>query len=313
MTKVLISGGLGNQLFQFASGLFVADHSSLELEFASRDLRRNNAGAPEILDFLLPGFVHWNYDKRTKRIQEKYQNLLLRTSSENSQIWKFLLRFVIVCLKFSFGSAKRRYFINNGVGFDSNILELNQDIFLVGYFQNYCIPSDSRVLNRLRELTPTHTSDTLDRLVLEASNVRPLIVHVRLTDYRKESGIGLLPDSYYEASLKSAFANREFKEIWLFSDEPLEAINFIPKEFRHLVKQNLDLDLSSAQTLHLMRYGAGYVIANSTFSWWGAFLRFDESAPVYAPTPWFLQGTSPKNISPPEWISINADLAPRAE
>jgi hypothetical protein len=313
MTKVLISGGLGNQLFQFASGLYVADRSSLELEFASRDLRRNNTGTPEILDFSLPDFVHWNYDKRTKLIREKYRNLLLRISSENSQTLKLLLRLVVVCFNFPFGLGKRRYFINNGVGFDSNILKLSQNIFLVGYFQNHCIPSNSRVLNRLRELAPTHTSDSLDRLILEALSVRPLIVHVRLTDYRKESGIGLLPASYYNASLKCAFADREFSEIWLFSDEPLEAISFIPKEFRHLVKQNLDLDLSSAQTLHLMRYGAGYVIANSTFSWWGAFLRFDEHAPVYAPTPWFLQGKSPKNISPPEWISVNADLVPPAE
>jgi hypothetical protein len=313
MTKVLISGGLGNQLFQLASGLFVADRSSLELEFASRDLRRNNAGTPEILDFLLPGFVHWNDGIRTKRIREKYQNLLLRISSENSQIRKFFLRFVVSFLNTSFGLRKHRYFINNGVGFDGSILKSTRNSFLVGYFQNYFIPSNSKVFSQLSDLRPTHISNALEGLVHEALLVRPLIVHVRLTDYRMESEIGLLPDSYYTISIKSAFVSCEFKEIWLFSDEPLEAIHFIPKEFRHLVKQNLDLNLSSAQTLHLMRYGAGYVIANSTFSWWGAFLRFDVNAPVYAPTPWFLQGSSPKDISPPEWISVNADLVSPAE
>jgi hypothetical protein len=313
MTKVLISGGLGNQLFQFASGLFVANRSSLELEFASRDLRRNSAGAPEILDLLLPSFVHWDDGKQSKGIRLRYQNLLLRLSSESSWIRKLFLRFVLICINIPFGLRKDRCFINNGVGFDPSILELSENSFLVGYFQNYCIASNSRVLNQLREIRPTFTSDSLDKLVDEALFVKPLIVHVRLTDYRKESTIGVLPNSYYTAALKSAFETREFAEIWLFSDEPLEAINSIPKKFRHLVRQDLDTDLSSAQTLHIMRYGAGYVIANSTFSWWGAFLRVDEHAPVYAPAPWFLQGNSPNHISPPEWISVNADLVPPTE
>jgi len=313
MTKVLISGGLGNQLFQFASGLFVANRSTLELEFASRDLRRNSAGTPEILDFFLPGSVHWNDTRRTNRFREKYHNLLLRISSENWQIQKLLLRHLVFVLNIPLSLRKYRFFVNNGVGFDDSILQLNSSSFLFGYFQNHCIASNPRVYSELSGLTPIHFSKSLDRLVREALAVRPLIVHVRLTDYRKETGIGLLDDSYYAAAFKSAFASNSFKEVWLFSDEPDAATNYIPGEFRHLVRKNLDFGMSSAQTLHLMRYGAGYIIANSTFSWWGAFLRFDLNAKVYAPTPWFALGESPEYIAPPEWVLIKADFIPPAE
>jgi hypothetical protein len=132
MTKVLITGGLGNQLFQFASGLFVADHTTLELEFASRDLRRNSSGAPEILDFLLPKRVCWNDYNRSNWLREKYRNFLLRTSSEKLQSRKLLMRCVIAFFNVPFRLRKHRYFVNSGVGFDDKILKLRSNSFLIG-------------------------------------------------------------------------------------------------------------------------------------------------------------------------------------
>jgi len=51
----------------------------------------------------------------------------------------------------------------------------------------------------------------------------------------------------------------------------------------------------------VMRHGKDYVIANSSFSWWAATLRFDRSARVIAPQPWFLGQEEPKDLIFSNW------------
>jgi hypothetical protein len=56
-----------------------------------------------------------------------------------------------------------------------------------------------------------------------------------------------------------------------------------------------------------MRYGSSYIIANSSFSWWGAYLRKNQNAPVYAPNKWFKGMDDPDQLLPPDWriVQIN--------
>jgi hypothetical protein len=62
-----------------------------------------------------------------------------------------------------------------------------------------------------------------------------------------------------------------------------------------------DKDISPSETLELMRYGRAYVIANSSFSWWGAYLRMNHRASVYAPKKWFKGMEDPADLIPPDW------------
>ena len=61
------------------------------------------------------------------------------------------------------------------------------------------------------------------------------------------------------------------------------------------------IEHSTAVTFEIMRLGFGYVIANSCFSWWSAFLRYDKNAKVIAPETWFKALESPKCLFPSDW------------
>ena len=66
------------------------------------------------------------------------------------------------------------------------------------------------------------------------------------------------------------------------------------------------VDDSVVATLQAMRLGRGYVIANSTFSWWAAYLSLNPGVEVVAPSPWFMGMEDPKELIPPNWKKFDA-------
>jgi hypothetical protein len=132
-------------------------------------------------------------------------------------------------------------------------------------------------------------------------NEKPLIVHVRLSDYRVEDNFGIPSKSYYSSAINNQIQMGSYKKIWLFSDEPKEAIAFIPEDYLDLIR-NISLEVTDPIcTLQVMRLGHGYVIANSTFSWWGAYLSRSENPNVIYPKPWFQGMPDPIELCPPSW------------
>ena len=97
-----------------------------------------------------------------------------------------------------------------------------------------------------------------------------------------------------------------YDSIWLFSDEFEKALSFIPEKYLDIVKCVSEAQKSSAATLEIMRFGVGYIIGNSTFSWWGATLSHSLYPKVIAPEPWFKGMREPKDIIPTDWLRIPA-------
>ena len=137
--------------------------------------------------------------------------------------------------------------------------------------------------------------------MLKASAEKPIIVHVRLGDYLNEKDFGVLSEEYYQSSIRDLWASGEYGAIWAFSDEPERAGSFLPQELSSQIFWVPQEGLSSVQVLQLLRLGHAYVIGNSTFSWWGAFLSYKENPVVISPEPWFLNLPEPNNLIPPDW------------
>jgi glycosyltransferase involved in cell wall biosynthesis len=303
---VPLTGGLGNQLFQFAYALNRSKDSSSALISNIGAPRLNHFGAPELLSFKIPLEIVELRPSSANWLLRKSSGYMLRAGvSPRSfdevpfirSIAQFLWKIVLML------SLGKRItpLAGKGVGyFECNEKETSN--FDYGYFQSYKW-SDS-VIRELKDLSLAETSITLSRYCELAISELPLIVHIRLGDYRTESNFGFPGASYYSNSIKLAWETGNFKSIWVFSDEIDVARKVLPLEQMSCYRFIEDKELSSAEVLEIMRLGEGYVIANSTFSWWGAYLSRSNNPLIIAPKPWFSGVESPKYLIPESWITV---------
>ncbi len=304
---VILAGGLGNQLFQFAFSLNQGNQGTVIIEQNLLHNAKNSTGDPELHDFVLPGNSIWNNNPPKFSGLTKISNLLIRFSAKDklNTFESIILPAILLSASFFFSVRYCRVVfcrVADGVGFFESKFFRNQ--VSVGYFQSYkWVQSNSVPLNSMKEMKLANNFEDLQTYEKLSKAEEPLCVHVRLGDYFNEPKIGILPDKYYHDALQYQFSKLNYKKIWLFSNDPEQAIGVIPPEFKSMVRI-IESDLSSAQTLEVMRLCSGYVIANSSFSWWGAFLSKKDSPIVACPQKWFKISEDPKFITPPNWHKI---------
>jgi hypothetical protein len=308
-TYVSLTGGLGNQLFQLAAGLYLANGRKLQLLSSFGMPRLNSSGEPEISNFSLPINTSVKKIKKPFFLWRKSIGLVLRlgvwetSSTKNKLLLKFFLLPTNILSSIILKKITHVY-VNKGVGY-WKLIDSGSTNFLIGYFQTYKWASESKVYNELYSLQLKNPSVHVTKYKRLAIKDSPLIVHIRLGDYRKEKSIGLLSMNYYASAVEKIWDSTLFKKIWLFSDEPAEAeelLNSISERPYRVIPEN---EITPAEALEVMRYGRGYVIANSTYSWWGAFLSYTLSPPVIAPNPWFQNMPEPLNIIPERWSRLS--------
>ena len=198
-----------------------------------------------------------------------------------------------------------RVSLSNGIGYDKSIGQKKSDIY-IGYFQSWIWASDVRVFNKLMNLKPQSTTTPAANLIEIMKKDKVLICHIRLKDYLGEDSFGIPTKNYYENAIEKILTLQSFDKILIFSDSPESCLDYFPAKFEKIAEVADDSALNPAEVLHCLRFASAYVIANSTFSWWGAFLRFNRNAPVIAPNPWFKNGQSPVELVPHDWIKIDA-------
>ena len=82
------------------------------------------------------------------------------------------------------------------------------------------------------------------------------------------------------------------------------AREFLPKDCGLPIRMIDQVNGSTALTFEIMRLGYGYVLANSTFSWWAAYLTRNLEVEVVAPEPWFIGHPDPDLLIPRDWHRI---------
>lgn len=307
---VSLTGGLGNQLFQLANALNLDSNREIRLEWAIGKPRTNSAGLPEICSFNLPSRVKILEYKSSPWIVSKSSGYVLRQGVnpkffEKSYLYTRVVRKVAESVISIWANKKINLSVCEGTGYTKLDLSGNTN-WIIGYFQTYIPLNDLVVLEELRKMKLVDQSESLLKLVEIAKIEKPIIVHVRLGDYRNEKLFGIPEEKYYEKAIGKLMEKYPESKLWIFTDEEEGARKIISPVFGDDARWILDVDGSSATTLLAMQLGIAYVIANSTFSWWAAALSQATKSDIIAPRPWFRFEKEPLELVPILWHRMSA-------
>jgi len=308
-TVVSIGGGLGNQLFQFTAGLVAAGQDQLVLELGLGLPNRDRSMSPEILQYTLPSTVTiLDRQPRTRFTMRSINFAMIwgKSARRNPKHpFSILINFASSVVISVYFKSIRVLRAAEGVGYHKTDFK-GRYTFLVGYFQTYFWASQEPTYSKLKNLRLRAEDLAIGEYKRLAVNEKPLIVHVRLGDYKGIESFGIPSQKYYEKAISELWGSGDYGKIWIFTNEQAEAVHYLPEWVIKNCRWIPEIGGSAAQTLEVMRHGVGYVIANSTYSWWGAFLSYTANPKVIAPTPWFKGEPSPLDIIPPSWETVEA-------
>lgn len=279
-------GGLGNQLFQYATARAVSLRTGAELVLDARVYSSSSA-----FDYGLGNFeiVATLGDDRTLPPP--------KSSPLRYAFWR------------TFGSSPR-FIREQGLGFNRRILDLEPDVYLHGYFQSEMYFEDAAAQIRSELVFASPATGENDRWLEEISGSPGSVsLHVRRGDYisssKGQTTHGTCSPDYYRSAVELIADGLErAPTIYVFSDDPQWAGENLSFPFETRIASHND-GSSAHEDLRLMAACSHSIIANSTFSWWGAWLNPNPQKTVITPKRWF---SDPKlhnpDIVPAGWNTI---------
>lgn len=195
---------------------------------------------------------------------------------------------------------------NTHIIFEPTVLNWRGDIFLDGYWQSPKYFDDIRT-TLLSDFTLSEPlSPAGSTFVSQIQSTESVSIHIRRGDYIKNPKVlkefGVCSLTYYSAAIKCIVSRHPSSTFFIFSDD-------IP-----WVKENLEMgdkavfvsdqSITDFQELILMSTCKHNIIANSSFSWWGAWLNQNPNKTVIAPTPWFESAEWDRSLLPKPWIKL---------
>lgn len=189
----------------------------------------------------------------------------------------------------------------------SAIRSISASTYLHGYWQSELYFAD--VADHIRaDFAFRMPWDQADCGVRDRMQSQPSAsLHVRRGDYTtaKNKGVYALGDlHYYREAILSLSARVPGIRFFAFSDDPDWVIANLADEFSQIEVVRHNCGARSANDMRLMSRADHHIIANSSFSWWGAWLNPASEKIVIAPKRWFSNGTNDKDLIPSNWLRI---------
>lgn len=300
--KVVLMGGLGNQMFQLAFALG-QKFDEIELFYNLGNARMNNRDVPEICDFILPSRVSLrSAPEKFKWLSEKIIGVNIGIhlrDTFSAKLFRSTIRFLSsIYFSFLLGNLVNVR-VSTNIGFHE-FRKLNNNSLVIGYFQTYRY-LDSENPIELAGIQPKTISSATLKWINKNKGLNLLAIHFRLGDYRNEPSIGILDSEYFARALDTL--NREsFDKIVVFTDSPGDLKSYIPRNLKNF--EIAPSGSTSAESMWIMQKCSSFIIANSSFSWWAAKLSLTTKKIVVAPQPWFLDLDTPRDLIPPTWFKV---------
>ncbi len=289
------AGGLGNQMFQYAAGLYYARQYAAEVEIL-RQAGQVAVDRSQSRPFMLRNFQikaaardASRADERISDERRRYRPLVLP--------WRLATRTFVMQEPF----AGRHIFKPS-----LPVPWYTRRVHLGGFWQVHqpadALGGELRSEYTLREPPVGENARVLD-LIRQCA--QPVSVHLRLGDYRSFLGEDVtLPLAYYANAMQHVRVRVPDPTFVVFSDEPEFARQHLPETGKAIFVHHNNA-LTAFEDLRLMAACKHHVIANSSFSWWGAWLNPDEGKLVCAPPVWPGASVPQPDILPPRWVKID--------
>ncbi len=281
-----INGGLGNQMFQYAAGRALALRHGVDLAV---DMRVFDDATQ--FGFGLNHFGHAAKQGVPSDLPpERRQNRL------RYLIWRGL-------------GLKPHLFRENGLSYNEGFDTLGDGVYLKGYWQSdrYFKAVEENIRTDFRIVTPPSPENAV--LLSELAQLPAISLHIRRGDYVNNAHTnathGTCTLDYYAAAVELIAGKMAEKPvIFTFSDDPawVRENLILPYEMRMMEHNDSD---HNYEDLRLMSACRHHIIANSSFSWWGAWLNPSPDKIVVSPDTWF---ANPKMVNqdiwPEGWIKL---------
>ncbi|MBK0326279.1 alpha-1,2-fucosyltransferase [Rhodobacteraceae bacterium F11138] len=277
MIVTRLHGRLGNQMFQFAAARGLAERLRTQVALDARLAERRGEGVlTRVFDLTLA--------------QPDGLPPLKQDSPLRYVLWR---------------ATSRRFHRERGLEYNAEIENWADGSYLHGYWQSERY--FERITDQIRRdfRFPAFSSTANVEMAARIDESLSISLHVRRGDYVDLDAHVLCDQSYYDAALARIMDGLDgTPTVYVFSDDPEWARHNLPLPCTKVVVDLNGPDSDHAD-MHLMSLCDHNIIANSSFSWWGAWLNDNADKRVAGPVKWFGDPklTNP-DILPKDWMRI---------
>lgn len=294
MIVIQLQGGLGNQMFQYAFAQILAKRNSVTFKL---DKSFFDTFSKE------QGFTQRNFELGI------FENVCKQASAK--EIFKLTRLSFINKIKKKLGyNYKLNIYSEPSLDFQSEAMSIKAPVYIKGYFQSYKYFENQEDLIRETFSFPIESLDDRNKALLSKLRSETTIsVHIRRGDYvtneKTQQFHGNCSLEYYSNAIALlASKTKEFTLVF-FSDDS----QWVKEQFEDLPYSKLFIDNNTNENswidLFLMSSCSYNIIANSSFSWWAAWLNTQPNKIVIAPKKWYANSERNTNdLIPPQWIRL---------
>jgi len=291
MIIVKLIGGLGNQMFQYATARRLAEKHSAILKldvtgFEEYKLHKYGLNCFHVLEHVA--------SKAEIELIRGNQNIINRARRKIASIFGF--------------KNYNGWIFEREFHFDADIIEAPDNVLLEGYWQSEKYFIDISDILRCEFVIKYQQDNQSQKFANIIQNTESVSLHVRRADYVQNAltnkVFGTCNQEYYNRSVRYAGERIFNPHYFIFSDEPQWAKDNLKFDFPMTF---VDCNNASRnyEDLRLMSICKHNIIANSSFSWWGAWLNDNPNKIVIAPKKWFNDNTrNTKDLIPEQWVRL---------
>jgi hypothetical protein len=293
MIFLKITGGLGNQMFQFATAYALAKKLNTKVGLDLSEINKKDGKT---------NFTYRNF--QLEQVFNINHLEIIPSFSYNFIIGNHFLdkikRFFI----------KGTFFYEKDLTFNPAVFDMQKNAYIEGYFQTekYFIAYENDIRKQFSfKQKPNVKTENLSEIIKKENSIA---IHVRRGDYVNNKTInsvhGACSLDYYKKALNHFDLTQH--QLFFFSDD----INWVKENFNFIdLSTSTFVDWNNGenawQDMYLMSQCKHFIIANSSFSWWGAWLSINKDKKVIAPKQWFnnyLKNNQTKDLIPTSWIKV---------